>query len=829
MSLTAQDVSENTGFRPILVTEEEKQRTDNEAARLIEGLEELVKKNPKRGGVREFSNSVLGSDIVVHSWRFNEWDYSSNKVVLPTYARGLFTSGNKIICRGYEKFYNLNEFQGMNEDVVAESTIGPYTVTVKSNGCIIFMSGLSDGNLVVCSKHSTGMRTDVQKNHALVAEQALERQLEQKGLSKKDLAKVLYELDCTAVAEFCDDSFEEHVLEYKGEKAGLYLHGLNTNTVQFKTYPIKDVNKFGDLFGFKPTNFIRFNTFEETANYFKSISETGSFEGEQVEGFVVRCFKKDKGQDFFFKYKFEEPYLLYRELREVTKQLIKKGTQNINFGKHKLICMDYLKFIMPILHDNKEIQDQYLNNQNVIELRKMYFKAKGRSDLETIDHELSMSSLEEEMRSLNFGTTQPNRYVLVTVSTIGCGKTTTSKILTSLFPDLIGHIQNDNIRRPVGDKLISGALEILVDKPVVIVDKNNHQFRERRWLFNEFSHLNELIPSSKLKFICLNFLQSPPKMDQRLWKLTSSRITKRGDNHQTIKASRDGSVKIKKIMGGFVSRFQMVNPHKEPDSNFNLIIDLKVDTENSSLENAKRIVSQLQSFAQDLHIKTPTDEQFNLAFQKALEYKPPETKIVSKPRICHPLYFGIRISDSKALFNQLNTLAETNPECFSSFLKLSAAGRLLSKLHVTMIHVGSRKGNNNNKKLWNKYNKKIFKTDLEKIGAKNDLKNGTSFDLPSGASADIRLEKLCSSNDLCCIKVEILKLYWHEGDPLDLKLGNAFPHITLGTRSSDIKPFKSNSLLESVYEFGETSGIETFDFKNSEENIIRQLPIAAYY
>ena len=40
------------------------------------------------------------------------------------------------------------------------STHGPYEVTLKENGCIIFISGLSTGDIVVCSKHSTGDRID---------------------------------------------------------------------------------------------------------------------------------------------------------------------------------------------------------------------------------------------------------------------------------------------------------------------------------------------------------------------------------------------------------------------------------------------------------------------------------------------------------------------------------------------------------------------------------------------------------------------------------------------------------------------------------------------
>ncbi len=44
---------------------------------------------------------------------------------------------------------------------VEQDTSGPYELSVKENGCIIFFSGLEDGTLLVCSKHSTGARSDV--------------------------------------------------------------------------------------------------------------------------------------------------------------------------------------------------------------------------------------------------------------------------------------------------------------------------------------------------------------------------------------------------------------------------------------------------------------------------------------------------------------------------------------------------------------------------------------------------------------------------------------------------------------------------------------------
>ncbi|QPG75945.1 hypothetical protein FOA43_003331 [Brettanomyces nanus] len=817
-------------FESVKISPDEKLQDKQDTIELIAQLEDLAKRHPKKGAVRKFTNLIADTNTPINSWKFNEWDYASKKVSLPTYARGLFTKGNEIICRGYNKFYNVNEFLEVSEDQLKKNTTGPYTLTVKSNGCIVFISGLEDGTLVVCSKHSTGVRDDIQKNHAMAAQRALESQLIGIGQGKERLASALYELKLTAVAEFCDDSFEEHVLEYKNDRAGLYLHGLNFNTPRFRTYPMKKVNEFGQMFGFKETKSRRFETFEELIKYLSNVANEGTFEGEEVEGFVVRCYRTENHEDFFFKYKFEEPYLLYRELREVTKQFIRGGPQNVHFGKHKLICMDYLKYIMPLMHDNQELREQYLDNQGIIELRKKYFVARGKTGLEVIDEEVSMAKLEDEMRLLSFGDSQICKYAVVTVATIGCGKTTTSLALANLFPNIIGHIQNDNIRRPVGNKLVAGALEILINRPIVILDKNDHKFIERKQIFDDFDQLNEVIPTSKLKFICLNFLRNRPQEDKDLWNITRERILERGDNHQTIKAAGKGITKAEKIIQGFIKRFQPVDPGREPDSKFDLIINLDVTSPDSSYANVKTVVDNLISFASDLNLTRPTEEQFQEAFKSALDYKPSVNKIVhSKGGPRAPAYFGIVIPNAEELQNKVVKLIHSTGLDWKTYETLKNTDRLLNDLHVTIIHYKSRKTNGESRALWNMYVKQVFFDDLTKIDENSPKIKGCSIPLPSSPTADIKLEKLCSNDKLVCIKVSVLGLYHADGREIHLTAGNKFPHVTLGTISSEIKSVESNNLLNDICEFHATNGIQCLDFEDSEENTLKGLPIFAYY
>lgn len=217
---------------------------------MLDGLE-AHKGRGKKGdfSAKKSRFEVAGSNIKVDSWKMQDWDYK--KANLPTYARGLFTTKNsidqpEIVIRGYDKFFNHGEVRETEWENVEKNTRGPYELSVKENGCIIFISGLEDGTLLVCSKHSTGARADAELSHAIAGEKWVERHLASVGKSKKELAMRLRAMNATAVAELCDDDFEEHVLQYTPETAGLYLHGINLNLPEFATYPHHLVDRFAD-------------------------------------------------------------------------------------------------------------------------------------------------------------------------------------------------------------------------------------------------------------------------------------------------------------------------------------------------------------------------------------------------------------------------------------------------------------------------------------------------------------------------------------------------------------------------------------------------------
>src|SRR6266702_3664329 len=77
----------------------------------------------------------------------------------------------------------------------------PYTLTLKSNGCIIFVAALSPSKLLVTSKHSLGPVQGSPESHAQAGESWLHHHLERAGKTTEQLAETLWAKNWTVAAE----------------------------------------------------------------------------------------------------------------------------------------------------------------------------------------------------------------------------------------------------------------------------------------------------------------------------------------------------------------------------------------------------------------------------------------------------------------------------------------------------------------------------------------------------------------------------------------------------------------------------------------------------
>ncbi|KAF8249361.1 tRNA ligase [Wilcoxina mikolae CBS 423.85] len=769
----------------------------NELMKILNGADR--QKSKDSFSCRKSTFKIDGTTHEVDSWKFQEQDFKKRD--LPTYSRGLFTwrdpaTGNhRIAVRGYDKFFNIDEIYRTKWDWIQENTKAPYEVTMKENGCIIFISGLPDGTLLVCSKHSTGARGDVDVSHAMVGDKWIEKQLAQVEKMRKDLALALYNANATAVAELCDDSFEEHILAYEKDRAGLYLHGINLNLKEFATYPATEVHKFADEWAFRKIDYMVKDNVADLRKFLEEAAETGSWEGKDVEGFVIRCKARNGPQDpewhdWFFKYKFEEPYLMYRQWREVTKMMI--NGKEPRYRKHQVITKEYLKFATQYFLDNKGASDQYKRNHGIIRLRNAFLVSRGLKGSDII----RQSAEEAE-------TEAPKRLLLVPVATIGCGKTTVAHALTKLFG--WGHLQNDNIitRKNKPQAFATACAEAFVNHQVVIADRNNHMKRERQQLFHDLN-------KHDARFVALHYVHyngvNDKELQDKIRKATRDRVFARGDNHQTIQAATQGRYEIEGIMEGFMGRFQPIDVDSPPDSELDLVIDL--DPIKDSRENLETVITELHKAYPSLVPDVPHPEALDEAIKASFEeYKPaikhtignrpqknqkqpPNTqkqpannqkqlpnnqKQSQKDQI---EYFQISIPWKQTYDAIKAALPEEKRKLFD---QLERDNRVQKAFHITLIH---RTNSKQSPELWQKYTKLY-----------QDKKEGESM-----GQSKVTLEKLVWDGRVMAIVARISESEW--------ECTNEVAHVTIGTANPSIKPVEANKMLVDKWKSGSGNAAE---------------------
>ena len=782
-----------------------------EISALIKGLEACTKKGPgKKTGVngKRAVFEIDGLDgVTVDSWRFQDWDYKRRD--LPTYARGLFTYKRKdgtpeIVCRGYDKFFNQGEVHETKLENLEKQTKGPYELSVKENGCIIFIGGLEGDHLLVCSKHSTGERQDTDVSHAKAGEKWVDRHLQEIGKTKTELARELRKRNVTAVAELCDDSFEEHVLAYDQKTAGLYMHGINLNLPEFATYPGALVKQFADEWNFKCAEYLMKPDLASMQAFLQECAETGSYHGRDTEGFVIRCRRRDQGtkvnyQDWFFKYKFEEPYLMYRQWRECTKAIITGKPPK--YKRHKQITEQYLLFARRQLAKDKNLAKAYMQNHGIIAMRDNFLKELGLKGSDIIRQETNQSSPSTEVTK---------DLVLVPVASIGCGKTTVAVALTKLFG--WGHVQNDNITGTKGrpKKFAIQVCNNLAEHPATIADRNNHQKRERQQIIDD---ILPVVPDAK--FVALHYVHDPKsKMLPSIRQVTQDRVLSRGDNHQTIQAGTKSQREIISIMEGFLERFEPVETSAKPDDAFDEVIDLDVAAD--SRTNLETVVKALHSAYPKLVPEVASLDVLDAAIDSALnDYKPDikhdlsfkskkakqnkqtngteqpvQNGTASTPSKPRPLeYFCVRLPTVDIL-STVNTLFDSLPREQAVFYRqLGHTRRIQSTFHVTLIHRASKESHPD---LWDRLSS-LYSSAVSASASENHPPD------PVLGKCRVQLERVIWDGRVMCIVARLLDEGW--------ETVNELAHVTVGTAAQEIKPKESNDLLQKWLEKG--SGAES--------------------
>ena len=757
---------------------------------LVTKLEALSSGNSK---IKSFKQDYTINSHSITRWKFNEYNYYS-KTKLPISSRGLFIDNDesKICIRGYDKFFNIDEVFNTKMANLKKNTKGPYNITIKENGCILFTSGLKDGTLLVSSKNNLYVPDIADENKKIISkDHAKEGYTQILKLFKNDTERLknfaleLYKQNLTAVFELCDDSFEEHVIAYDSqETAGLYLHGLNKNSIQFETLPMKNVYDFADKYDFKKVDSFEYETFDKLFEFLNSEETDNTYKGKEIEGYVIRCFQKDTSNDFFFKFKFEEPYLLYRQLREVTTEYIKTRERIYFFKKNKKITNMYLDYVIPILeNDPKLCEDYNVHRKGIIKLRTDFFRQAGllNENTNTLNLKL-LAELYDTVEKLPID--KNTKYIIVPISILGLGKTTFTSCLMNLYPKSISTVSSDLCQQRKNNipTLMNSALKLLHDGyKVVIFDRNNHLPVHRDLILKEFAEQKEkFFPhDTNIQLIALPFvdLQSLTQKKQK----ALENILKRGDNHPTIKADNLGVNGVTGILNRFVREFKQFNFN---DNNEGFDFALKSILDNDTL------IRQVNAFFESLNshyglenvLQEPILDQATINKRVAEFEKILIEKSFIEKKLPKVVYFGVNIE----------------PTVINSLLKNKEYPEMFTPKGEYHITVAFSKGKEQHEAF--NYYLNEFKEILENAPL-GKVKNYTLQ-----KSYKFKPELLVFDSKAMAITVSPIG---------DVFIGNKFPHITVSING--VPPVYSNTLIEKYNKFDPKNKVESIEFENDIE------------
>lgn len=502
--------------------------------------------------------------------------------------------------------------------------------------------------------------------------------LQRADKSEADLARDLWDAKVTAVAELCDDTFEEHVLKISERLTGLHLHGLNRNEPGFFTLTPGEVNAWAERWGFIAMPFLEFETLDDVRRYTDQVAQDGEWQGEEVEGFVIRSVAKPdtslddrppyaRGHSFFWKVKFDEPYLTYRQFREITRHLLgcarKQPDGTFRFGKadplvdipsklKKPVFVAYARWCRDQMLEQPRLFDDY--DRGVVRVREAF---------------LQWYTPERQATK-----TRKVKTMIVPVAVPGCGKTLLGVALARLFG--FAHTQSDDVTtKKTAAGFLRNIQSLLKKHDVVYCDRNNHLDKHHE----ELAKLADSISDDdvEVRTVALVWDIDSHGFNKAL-RITSERVLSRGENHQSLRVDPADQMRHEIVIKNFMGEFA-------PPEGGRFDETIKMKLEAPLVDNLR---TAAVGIADLLRIESPIDAAVDSAFADALSYKPDVKKELQGRPTPDPRYFALAVEIDLAhvVRRALDRANDADPSGRAFLQQLVEDSRITAKPHVTIVH-----------------------------------------------------------------------------------------------------------------------------------------------
>ena len=264
-------------------------------------------------------------------------------------ARGLFidTIQDKVVARGYEKFFNINERDETNlEHLLVKFKEKKIVCYKKENGFLGIMSLIND-ELFLASKSS---------NKGDYAEY-FQKIFEDSEIDKDKLKEYLRQNDVSLTFEVIDIENDPHIIKY--DKSKIVLLDIIHNDYEFKREPYSQVEKLAsDINCDCKIVYKTFNNVREFHRWYLENTNEDDMTKEDIEGVVIEC------DGIMTKLKFPY-YNFWKFMRRVKEQVAHKRTPKLSS-----LCNATANYFYAWLKK----QDDETLNKDIITLRNKFYE-----------------------------------------------------------------------------------------------------------------------------------------------------------------------------------------------------------------------------------------------------------------------------------------------------------------------------------------------------------------------------------------------------------------------------------------------------------------------
>ena len=264
-------------------------------------------------------------------------------------ARGLFVDTNtgKVVARGYEKFFNVNERRETElEHLLVKFKDKKITLYKKENGFLGILSYVN-GEMFFASKSTNkGDFAEYFKNLFY-----------QSDIDKEKVENYLKENDVTMLFEVIDMVHDPHIIEYP--KSKIVLLDIVKNQYEFERLPYEELKKVSKELNTEcKTIYKEFDNVREFQRWYIANTDEDDMSKEDIEGVVIEC------EDMLTKLKF--PYYNFWKLMRGVKDKVK--------GRNQIILSSLYNATSNYFYAWLKEQEKETLEQDIITLRKKFEK-----------------------------------------------------------------------------------------------------------------------------------------------------------------------------------------------------------------------------------------------------------------------------------------------------------------------------------------------------------------------------------------------------------------------------------------------------------------------